>query len=360
MKDIFKSTIFSIIILSALYYCMAYPADVGESISISIQRCTDVIIPSMFLFMYLTSVAVNAGIHNNAGKIFNPVSLRIFRMKGSHFGIFLLSLFSGYPAGIKLLSDLYRQDKLTKQEFERLSCFCFAGGPAFISGTVSGILFPETSAGTLCFISVTTGNIITAIAGRFSVPKITEEKKHVKINISAETITLPAISTAKAIFQMCVMITAFGGLYKIAELSGITQIITDITSYLCFTDTDTAKAIVSSFFEISNIITLPAETPSLLPVISALLSFGGICVFAQVLVLSGGLINIRRFLCARLFSAIISAVTCRLISRYFYLGASDAFAEIKLHSDEKILPTAFLIIMTLMLLSLSKSYRQSD
>ena len=185
-------------------------------------------------------------------------------------------------------------------------------------------------------------------------------KIRTKIKISAETLTQPALSSAKAIFQMCVMITAFGGLFRIAELTGMINKISEFTAYLTGTDIATSQTITSSFFEISNIVNLPSNSPELLPIISALLSFGGLCVLAQVIVISDGLINIRRFLNARLFAAIMSALICRLISRFFYLGTADAFSEIKIHSDAKIIPTVFLIIMTFMVLSLSKSYRQSD
>ncbi len=360
MKETIKNAVFTAVIAASLCFCIKFPWDIAESVTLSMQRCIDVIIPSMFLFMYITSIAVSAGMHTFIGKLSGPVSTKIFRLKNEHFGIFLLSLFSGYPAGIKLLTDLYHREKLTESEFERLSCFCFAGGPAFISGTVSGILFPETSAGTLCFVSITTGNIITALAGSFFSEKIMCRKIRTKIKISAETLTQPALSSAKAIFQMCVMITAFGGLFRIAELTGMINKISEFTAYLTGTDIATSQTITSSFFEISNIVNLPSNSPELLPIISALLSFGGLCVLAQVIVISDGLINIRCFLSARLFAAIMSALICRLISRFFYLGTADAFSEIKIHSDAKIIPTVFLIIMTFMVLSLSKSYRQSD
>lgn len=360
MKETVKSVIFTAVIMAAIYFSIVFPREIGEAVSLSVTRCRDVIIPSMFLFMYITSVAVSSGVHAFIGRLFGPLPSKIFRLKSEHFGIFLMSLFSGYPAGIKLLSDLHRQEKITKSEFEHLSCFCFAGGPAFISGTVSGILFPETAAGLLCFASVTIGNVITAfLSGLFS-EKVRTKKKKTAVSISAETITQSAISSAKAMFQMCVMITAFGGVYKIAELSGIVRRLADFTAYLTGTDIPTSSALISSFFEISNIINLPENRISLLPIICGLLSFGGVCVLAQVIVISGGILNIRRFLGARLFSAVVSAVVCRIISRFFYLGAADAFSEVKIHSNERLLPTVFLIIMVFMLLSLTKSYRQSD
>lgn len=360
MKDTIKSLFLTAVIISSLYFCIAYPGQISEAISLSIVRCTDIIIPSMFLFMYITSITVSSGLHTFIGRLSGPIPLKLFHLRNDYFGIFLMSLFSGYPAGIKLLCDLYNQEKIDKTDFERLSCFCFAGGPAFIQGTVSGILFPETSAGLLCFISVTLGNIITAfISGLFS-DKRTSKSFTAKVQFSTETITQSAISSAKAIFQMSIMIIAFGGIWEIAVLSGLTEKIALLTSHLTGIDINTSAVLISSFFEISSIINLPQNAYHLLPVISALLSFGGVCVLAQIIVISNGLLNIRRFIKARLFSAVMSAIVCRAISRFFYLGTANAFSEIKVHSNTRILPTVFLIIMVYMLLSLAKSYRQSD
>lgn len=360
MKQIIKNILFTGLILTAVYICIRYPAEIGSAVSVSTDRCINVIIPSMFIFMCLTSTAVSTGIHNIISFPFIPAARYIFRLTPNQFGIFLLSMFSGYPAGIKLLADSHRRNEISEKEFERLSCFCFAGGPAFISGTVSGVLFPGTNAGAVCFISVTAGNLTAAfISGLFSAfPEKSSYK--LRTDITAQNVISSTLSSAHAIFQMCVMIIAFGGLYRAAELSGAINSLCKYISDLSGLSPANISAIVSSFFEISNIVTIPANSIELLPVIAFLLSFGGICVLIQVIVISGGLLNIRKFLLSRLFSAAVSAAVCRFISRFFDLGSTDVFTPVTVHSGNGTLTAVLLLIMTVMLLSLSKNYGQSD
>ncbi len=360
MKQIMKNFLFTVLILGAVFLCIKYPAEIGSAVSVSTDRCINVIIPSMFIFMCLTSMAVATGIHNIISLPFIPSARYIFRLTPNQFGIFLLSMFSGYPAGIKLLTDSFRRNEISKKEFERLSCFCFAGGPAFISGTVSGILYPGTHAGAVCFISVTAGNLVTAFISGFFSPFPEKSSHKITTDITAQNIINSTLSSAHAIFQMCVMIITFGGLYRAAELSGAISFLSEFISGLTGLNQANTQAIISSVFEISNIVTLPSNRIELLPVAAFLLSFGGICVLIQIIVISGGLLNVKKFLLSRLFSATVSAAVCRLISRFFNLGTADAFIPASVHKGNGMVTAVLLLIMTVMLLSLSKNYGQSD
>ncbi len=360
MKAIIKNIIFMVLILTAIYYCLRYPADIGQAVSVSTDRCINVIIPSMFIFMCLTSVTVSSGLHNLISIPLTPISKFIFRLKLNEFGIFFLSHLSGYPTGIKLLTDSYRNNEISKSEFDRLSCICFAGGPAFISGIVSGILYPKTSAGILCFLSVTVGNIVAAIISSlfYRLPK--KPSCRPKIDVTAQCLIKSTLSSAHAVFQMCVMITAFGGIYRIAELSGIIDKFSTFISNIFNVSTSYITAVISGIFEISNLVNLPQNNITLLPAIAAMLSFGGICVLVQIIVISDGLLNTKKFLLTRILSATISAIFCKLALPLFDLGAADVFKPVITYSKSGPLPAVMLLLMTLMLLSLFKGYRQSN
>ena len=108
--------------------------------------------------------------------------------------------------------------------------------------------------------------------------------------------------------QMCVMIAAFGGICCILKLTGIIEILSYYTNCITGISTDTAKSIIMSFLEISNIVTLPTIQTGLFPIVSFLLSFGGICVILQIAALADSNFNLVNFLIARLFAALISSV----------------------------------------------------
>lgn len=360
MKKILKNIIFIAFIMLSIYFCIRFPKDIGTAVSTSADRCINIIIPSMFIFMCITSATVSSGIHNIISIPLAPIAKYIFRLRTNEVGIFILSLVSGYPTGIKLITDSFRKKEISKEKFDRLSCFCFAGGPAFISGTVSGILYSGTSAGMLCFLAITAGNILTAAVSGFFLPLPKKTICSTKTNISAECLINSTLSSARAIFHMCVMITTFGGIYKILELSGITNGLSVIISNILGTDASYIKTVISGIFEISNIVNMPQNNIALLPVTAAMLSFGGICVLIQVIVISDGLLNIKKFLISRIFAAAASAFFCKLFSRFFNLGTVDVFKPTITNSNNGYLPAILLLLMTLMLLSLSKSYGQSN
>ena len=130
MKQAIKNIILTATILAAVYFCIRYPGYISGAVNDSIIRCMDVMIPSMFIFMCISSITVNSGLHSIISIPFRPAAKYIFRLSDSQFGVFMLSLVSGYPAGIKLLADCYNKNALSKNDFDRLSCFCFASGPA--------------------------------------------------------------------------------------------------------------------------------------------------------------------------------------------------------------------------------------
>lgn len=275
MKQAIKNIILTATILAAVYFCIRYPGYISGAVNDSIIRCMDVMIPSMFIFMCISSITVNSGLHSIISIPFRPAAKYIFRLSDSQFGVFMLSLVSGYPAGIKLLADCYNKNALSKKCFDRLSCFCFASGPAFIIGiNFRRYFIQDTPAGIIVFLSVTAGNILSAVlCGLFSrIPS--KEKPRIKTDISAECFINSTVSSARAIFQMCVMIVAFSGVLQILKLSGAVNLISEAAAYITGNKVGTVSSIIACILEISNIITLPKNDISMLPVVASLLSFG--------------------------------------------------------------------------------------
>ena len=342
MKQTIKNILSLFLISAAVFFCLKYPYDISTAVSNGLDRCIDVMIPSMFVFMCITSFTVSCGLHRILSVPLTPFARYVLRLTPEQFGIFLLSIFSGYPTGIKLLKDSLSENEISKKDFDRLSCFCFAGGPAFISGTVSGVLFPGTSAGMLCFLSITTGNLICAfITGLFS-PVPQKSSCRIRTRITSGIFTQSVLSSGRAMFSMCVMIVLFSGLLKAMQLSGILDIISAENG---------TSGLIYSLLEISNIAELRNPKIQLLPIITFLLSFGGICVLIQIIAVSDGLLNIRRFLFFRLVSAGFSAIVCRLISRFFYLGTTDAAVYGTVKVSRRPLCAVMIFAMTIMLLS---------
>ena len=79
------------------------------------------------------------------------------------FFIFILGNISGYPIGIKLLSDMVKEEKIPPRTAEIMSCYCYAGGPAFLTGAVGLAVFGSKKVGLLMFLSILTANFLVGM-----------------------------------------------------------------------------------------------------------------------------------------------------------------------------------------------------
>ena len=84
---------------------------VFNAASSAISTCLNVVIPSLFSFMVFSVFLVKSGFGE---RLFRPLYvINKFWFKGDEklFAVFMLSLFGGYPVGVKLLSEITAQNK---------------------------------------------------------------------------------------------------------------------------------------------------------------------------------------------------------------------------------------------------------
>lgn len=358
MLKTIKNTIVAILVITAVYFCLAYPSEIGLEVKNAVDRCFAVIIPSMFIFLCITSFISSSGIHSLIGTPFKFISEKIFRIPKEGFAIFLLSLISGYPAGVKLVSESFKAGDITSQQAKSMELFCCCGGPAFISGTAVLFLYPNSNAAALIFISIFMASIISAFVFTRSLPKITwSSKKNASIKLDK---FIPSVKSASsAMLQMCIMIVAFGGISCILKLMGVIDILVYYTESILGVNANSSKAIIMSLLEISNIVTLPAMQAGLFPIATFLLSFGGICVIIQIAALGDCNFNIKKFLIARIFTALLAGFFSFLFIPFLEIEVqcSNTFS---IFSESKYspLPSLLLIIMMIMLLGLFDKKRE--
>ena len=82
--------------------------------------CAQVLIPSLFPFMVLSSFVVNSGISAALSRILSPVTVHLFRLPGSAGVTILLSMFCGYPVGARGVRSLLSQRLITQQQAARM------------------------------------------------------------------------------------------------------------------------------------------------------------------------------------------------------------------------------------------------
>ncbi|MBE6844297.1 MAG: hypothetical protein E7508_01095 [Ruminococcus sp.] len=355
-----KNTAVILLTAAAVYYCIVYPENIGRAVKESVDRCLCVILPSMFIFLCITTFISQSGIHSLLGRPLRIISEKLLRLPVEGIAVFLLSMISGYPAGAKLVSENFSCGILTARQAAAMNCFCCCAGPAFITGTAASFLYPDSNAGLLLFVCLAAGNIFTAAVMSKTLAAITDRTDS-KPHINTGCIISSVKSASSAMLQMCIMIAAFGGLCEILRLSGFIDALSYYTSGIFSLPQSTAESIILTLLEISNIITLPPMQPELFPAAAFLLSFGGICVHMQIAAIAQQNFSIRIFLAARIFSASISAAAAVFFMRFLNADISCG-ATYKPISESSCspLPSILLLIMIAMLLSVFKDKKMKS
>ncbi len=106
-----------------------------EGATTGLNLCLRIVIPSLFPFFILTGILSQT----TTGKeipILRPIC-KLCKIPNGAESILLLGFLAGYPAGAQLVTQAYRDGKITKQTAQRMICFCNNAGPAFLFGLLA-------------------------------------------------------------------------------------------------------------------------------------------------------------------------------------------------------------------------------
>ncbi len=287
------------------YFILKKPSVVSDGIKSGLSTVGNVLLPTLFPFMTLACFIENSGVSRLIGKLFSFFTRVVFRLPEEASASILMSFIGGYPVGAKMTDSLLKEGKITKAQAARMYLFCINGGPAFILSTVGAGLLGSVAAGAALFCSVTLSSLVIGFASGFllSEPvKKSERKKNEKNSLSVfDAVTKSASQATSSMLSISVYVLVF---------SAICQVLKE------FDLSDNMLAFLFSVFEVTNGV-LFSFSVFPLPVIAAIIGFGGLCVHFQVMngVIESGL-KIKYFYASRLIHAALSSGICRV---YLYL-----------------------------------------
>ncbi|MCM1546212.1 MAG: hypothetical protein NC033_04160 [Clostridiales bacterium] len=121
------------------------------------------VLPSLFPFMIITLLLIKLGAANVAAKPFGKVSQKL-KLPNVGVPLFLMSAFSGYPAGSRILYEYCGQGLIDRSEAKKLAPLLSTCGPLFALGTVGERAFGGNGAGVkllcACLISVVATSLL--------------------------------------------------------------------------------------------------------------------------------------------------------------------------------------------------------
>lgn len=341
------------VIVSAVLFCTFDTAAAAGAVAESVSRCINVVIPSLFAMMTVSALIVRSGAFTLMPRWFGHISRFIFGMEGSIFPVFSFGMCAGYPVGVKMLCDEYSAGRLTKRRAELLAGLCFGAGPAFTFGCISRQLYSSHRAGTVILISNIYANIILALVMSFFLRKDSKAVCEVrKLRISSEMLTDSVLRSGRAMADICIMITAFSVLNALLVRIGTAAAAGKLLAKLTCLDRESGEATVAAVLDITNVSAFPRGDWLLLPYISALVSFGGICVMLQLSAITAGRISLRPFVIMRIIAAVISFWICRLILPYFMEQETVEASVVTVDNNSGGSPVSsvMLVLMTVMLM----------
>ncbi len=338
---------------AAVLFCATDTATAAGAVYDSVLRCLNVVIPSLFAMMSVSSLIVRSGALTVIPRWCVRISRSIFGMEGNIFPIFTFGMFAGYPVGVKMLCDEYSAGRLSKKRAELLAGLCFGAGPAFTFGCISHQLYSSDNAGKVILISNISANFILALIMSFFLRKNCGENcKSRKFRLSSDMLTDSVVRSGRAMGDICIMIAAFSVVNAVLVRIGAEAAVGELLAKLTCLDRRSGEAVVAAFLDITNVSALPCGDWLLLPYISALVSFGGVCVMFQLSAITSGRISLRPLILMRIAAAVISFRICRLLLPYFmeYETVEVSAVKVSGNSGGSPVSSVMLVLMTVMLM----------
>ncbi len=279
--------------LSILVIIIIQPETATKGIKNGISLLLTIIIPSLFPFLVLSSFIASSKSFYNLSSIMSPFTTKIFKINKNGFIPILMGLTGGYPIGAKVTADLYKSNRLTQNEAERLMLFAVNSGPAFALTAVGTNMLGNALSGVILYVSTILTSLTIGFFCRFLSDKKQLETNNIISTSTSENVFINSVASgANAIINISSWVLTFSCLSEII---------------FSFNLGEKTTLFLNAIMEVSNGCKVCSSTVSL-PVISAILGFGSFSVICQVSpYLKACNVKIKHFLVSRILNASLSA-----------------------------------------------------
>lgn len=310
MKKIFFNTLL-LLIFTIIFALIINPQKYIGTCLDGLKLWAVAVLPSLLPFFFLTLLLSELNIGRVVIKGLSPLSKFLYNSNGYGAFVQFMSIISGYPVGAKLISELRKEGKITKDEATKFSTFCSTSGPMFVIGSVGSIMFKSREIGMIFFSSHILSAALNGIFFRKygdnrHIAPLLEDKRNE--NILYDCAFNSAIS--------CIIVGSY-----IAVFFVVSQILIDFKillplNYLlslAFKDMQIAEGFSSGLLECTkgcNMLSL-CDGILPLPLTCALISFGGLSVILQsITFLKEAHADIKIFILSKIIQMITSFILC--------------------------------------------------
>ncbi len=280
------------------------PEAAAKGISDGLLLCVNVIIPSLFPFVALAAFLNKSGLTDIIGKVLSPFTLLLFHMPGATACTILMGLIGGYPVGGKMIAELYEEEKITAKQAHWLFFYCVNPGPAFAISAIGIAVLGNRKLGIILFASLAISSlligILTGLLNRKSPlsPACVVRKEKTGL---IDAYVCSVADASASMYSVCAWVVIFSCIIALLGTLNLSE---------------QTQSLLTCILECSRGCT--ALSGQNLPLIAAVLGWGGISVQCQILpyVLKTGMKPLH-FMAGRLLHALTAYGIAQLLTILF-------------------------------------------
>ena len=246
--------------------------------------CSDILIPSLFPFMTISSFITCYGIFSKLDRFFSPVTKFLFNLPGCTVSTIFLGLIGGYPSGAIGISNLLESGLISKKQAERMLLFLVNSGPAFVITAIGSILLHNKNLGKIMFLSQTMAAVLLGFLSKFFLKEkfyeISLDKDVKKLGFSDAFVKSVKDSTQN-IFNMCAFVVLFSSFTEIIKNEIVLKIFISLFNIFKI-DINMGISVIFSIFEVTTGCSYLCSNRFSLGILMFFLSFAGVCVHMQI------------------------------------------------------------------------------
>lgn len=273
---------------------LLYPVQALQGAKNGLNAFIQSVVPALFPFFVATSLFTKLGAATAFSKVLQPWMRPLFGLPGQSALPVFLSLVSGYPNGARATAALVEAKQLTLGQARRTMAFASTVGPSFVFSIIAASLLSSPSLAWLLFLPHLASAFLTGQIARICLPC---EKGHSLSSTPVKAVEPMPINRCfiSAVQESVTAILSIGGfiiffftfsnlLLAVGLLPLLAKALQPILMLLGYPE-QLALPFLRGLFEMTDgCISLCATgypAVSLLPLLCAIISFGGLCIQSQ-------------------------------------------------------------------------------
>ncbi len=309
-----------------------YPGIASGGVKKGLILLGENLIPALFPFMIVSGYIAESPVTDSAARTLDKAARKLFRTSAYSLVVFVLGCMGGYPIGAKTIREFRRKGYISDTESAKLFNWCINPGVSFVVTAVGTFMLGNTLSGVIIYASCAASSIVLGIFSGFFCRAEQSTTNYNTTHEITEHVFIKSVSASvEAMLGICSWVLFFS---TIGELCN--QLIVN----------KGFRLLINAVAEVTLgcKATISAGLP--LPVLCAVISFGGFAVASQISpYLADCGVKLKTYICWRLAGGAVSAFFCSQLVRIFPRCAMVSTSLTPVGTLTKGVPTALIMLL---------------